>query len=52
MADVAPPPAVDGAQKPRPEKPDEEKFKADVAKAEKEHDEAVARFVCPPRLGG
>ena len=39
------PPATNGAQKARPEKPDEAKFKADVAKAEKEHEAAQARFV-------
>ncbi|KIW12621.1 hypothetical protein PV08_09899 [Exophiala spinifera] len=38
------PPATNGAQKARPEKPDEAKFKADVAKAEKEHEAAQARF--------
>jgi hypothetical protein len=46
MADVDTTPAVDGAQKSRPEKPDEAKFKADLAKAEKEHEAAQARFVC------
>lgn len=44
MADTAAPPAADAAQKGRPEKPDEAKFKADLAKAEKEHEGAQARF--------
>jgi chromosome segregation ATPase len=44
MADTAAPPAADAAQKGRPEKPDEAKFKADLAKAEKEHEAAQARF--------
>ncbi|OQV01849.1 hypothetical protein CLAIMM_07140 [Cladophialophora immunda] len=43
MADVDTPPATDGAHK-RPEKPDEAKFKEDVAKAEKVHEAAQARF--------
>jgi hypothetical protein len=46
MADVAATPATDGADKSRPQKPDEAKFKADLAKAEKEHEAAQARFVC------
>ncbi|KIX03476.1 uncharacterized protein Z518_07029 [Rhinocladiella mackenziei CBS 650.93] len=44
MADVATTPATDGIQKTRPEKPDEAKFKADLAKAEKDHEAAQARF--------
>ena len=46
MADVATAPAQDAAEKGRPQKPDEAKFKADVAAAEKEHEAAQARFVC------
>ena len=45
MADTATAPAQDGADKTRPQKPDEAKFKEDVAKAEKEHEAAQARFV-------
>ena len=45
MADTQTAPAADGAHK-RPEKPDEAKFKADLAKAEKDHEAAQARFVC------
>ena len=39
MADVAKPVAESDApvHKPRPEKPDEEQYKAELAKAEKEH---------------
>ncbi len=48
MADIAAAPAQDGADKTRPQKPDEAKFKADVAAAEKEHEAAQARFVCLP----
>ena len=44
MADSEPAPAVDGAHK-RPEKPDEAKYKADLGKAEKDHEAAQARFV-------
>ena len=44
MADAATFPATDGAHK-RPEKPDEAKYKADLAKAEKDHAAAQARFV-------
>ncbi|EXJ53440.1 uncharacterized protein A1O5_13308 [Cladophialophora psammophila CBS 110553] len=43
MADVETAPATDGAHK-RPEKPDEAKFKDDLAKAEKAHEAAQARF--------
>lgn len=46
MADTAPAPATDGIDKTRPHKPDEAQFKADLAKAEKEHEAAQARFVC------
>lgn len=45
MADVAAPAVPDTADKSRPQKPDEAKFKADVAKAEKDHEAAQARFV-------
>lgn len=44
MADTTTAPATDVAQKGRPEKPDEAKFKADLAKAEKEHEAAQAKF--------
>ncbi|KIV80326.1 hypothetical protein PV11_07834 [Exophiala sideris] len=44
MADVDSSPATTGAQAGRPEKPDEAKYKADLAKAEKEHEAAQARF--------
>ena len=56
MADVATPPA---AEKPttdapqgkqqvvKPEKPDEEKYKADLEKAEKEHAAAQEKLVSP-----
>ena len=61
MADVATPSAVDMAtsnikpdrqettekpEKKRPEKPDEEKYKADLAKAEKEHSTSQEALVC------
>lgn len=46
MANKETTPAADGAQKTRPEKPDEAKFKADLEKAEKEHAAAQAKFVC------
>lgn len=45
MADTEKVPVADGASK-RPEKPDEAKYKADLAKAEKDHEAAQARFVC------
>ena len=47
MADVAPSPAAptDTAAKTRPEKPDEAKFKADLAKAEKEHELKMKEYV-------
>ena len=48
MADTTAAPVQDGADKPRAQKPDEAKFKADIAKAEKEHEGAQARFVCSP----
>ncbi len=40
----------DKSQTVKPEKPDEEKFKADVAKAEKEHAAVMEKLVCqnPP----
>jgi hypothetical protein len=48
MADVAPSPAnpADGVVKSRPEKPDETKYKADLAKAEKEHELKMKEYVC------
>lgn len=58
MADVAPPSASatstadagkDKAAPPvKPERPDEEQYKSDVAKAEKELRAAEDRMVCPP----
>ncbi len=47
MADVAQaPPAVDGAtQKTRPEKPDQAKYEADLADAQKEHAANMEKFV-------
>ena len=39
-------PQPDKQQKARPEKPDEPKYKEDLAKAEKEHAAAQERFVC------
>lgn len=45
MADAEKVPVADGASK-RPEKPDEAKYKADLAKAEKAHQVAQAAFVC------
>lgn len=36
----------DKTSKVKPEKPDEEKYKADLAKAEKEHAAAQERLVC------
>ena len=47
MADVAPPPAAstDGVTTGRPEKPDETKFKADLSKAEKEHELKMKEYV-------
>ncbi len=44
-AETSPAPADTGAQKVRPEKPDEAKYKAELAKAEKDHEAAQARFV-------
>ena len=44
MADIAP--TAEAAQSGRPQKPDEAKYKADLAKAEKAHEAAQARFVC------
>ena len=58
MADVATPSAIDMSlgttnsdniektHKSRPEKPDEEKYKAELAKAEKEHAAAQEKLVC------
>ena len=56
MADVATPSAIDMAvggntseapkQKARPEKPDEEQYKADLAEAEKNHAKTMEKFVC------
>ncbi|KAJ9610677.1 multicopy suppressor of BFA (Brefeldin A) [Cladophialophora chaetospira] len=43
MADTQTAPVADGANK-RPEKPDEAKYKSDLAKAEKDHEAAQARF--------
>jgi hypothetical protein len=37
---------TDTAVKTRPEKPDEAKFKADLAKAEKEHELKMKEYVC------
>jgi hypothetical protein len=47
MADVGPSPAAptETAVKNRPEKPDEAKFKADLAKAEKEHELKMKEYV-------
>jgi hypothetical protein len=49
MADVATPPAADAAtgkqQIVKPEKPDEDKYKEDLAKAEKEHTAAQDKLV-------
>jgi hypothetical protein len=49
MADVATPPAADAAQGKqqivKPEKPDEDKYKEDLAKAEKEHTAAQEKLV-------
>jgi len=44
MADTATAPAADTGSK-RPEKPDETKFKSDLAEAEKAHKAAQAEFV-------
>jgi hypothetical protein len=38
----------DKSSKVKPEKPDEEKYKADLAKAEKEHAAVQERLVCLP----
>jgi hypothetical protein len=46
MADVATPPAAEGKQQVvKPEKPDEDKYKEDLAKAEKEHTAAQDKLV-------
>jgi hypothetical protein len=53
MADVATPPTADAAadatqgkpQVVRPEKPDDDKYKEDLAKAEKEHTAAQEKLV-------
>ncbi|KAH7081840.1 hypothetical protein BKA63DRAFT_220448 [Paraphoma chrysanthemicola] len=45
MADVATPPAAEGKQQVvKPEKPDEDKYKEDLAKAEKEHTAAQEKL--------
>jgi hypothetical protein len=55
MADVATPAATQAAasqdkqQVVRPEKPDEDKYKEDLAKAEKEHAAAQEKLVCTHR---
>ena len=48
MADVANPAASIDAktENVKPEKPDEELYKASLKKAEKEHADSMARFVC------
>jgi hypothetical protein len=50
MADVATPSAAAvfdaSTEKKKPEKPDEELFKANLKKAEKEYTDAKAKFVC------
>jgi hypothetical protein len=59
MADVATPSGAamfdaGGAEKKKPEKlekpekPDEETYKAALKKAEKDHADSMAKFVCPP----
>lgn len=48
-----PSPEVEKQHKARPEKPDEEKYKIDLARAEKEHAAAQEKLVCllyGPRL--
>lgn len=46
MADVATPPAAEGKQQiVKPEKPDDDKYKEDLAKAEKEHTAAQDKLV-------
>ena len=49
MADVATPPAAEASQGKqqivKPEKPDEDKYKEDLAKAEKEHAAAQEELV-------
>jgi len=45
MADTATAPVADAGQK-RAEKPDEAKYKSDLAEAEKAHKAAQAEFVC------
>jgi len=49
MADVATPPAAEASQGKqqivKPEKPDEDKYKEDLAKAEKEHAAAQEKLV-------
>jgi hypothetical protein len=53
MADVAPlpPPSSEGATKTRPEKPDEAKYKAELAKAEKEHELKMKEYVRSKAVG-
>jgi hypothetical protein len=52
MADVATPSAAAifdaSVEKKKPEKPDEELYKANLKKAEKEHADAKAKFVSHP----
>jgi hypothetical protein len=52
MADVATPSAAimfdANTEKKKPEKPDEELYKANLKKAEKEHADAKAKFVSAP----
>jgi hypothetical protein len=53
MTDIAASPATptsDGI-KARPEKPDEAKYKADLAKAEKEHELKMKEYVCSRIVG-
>lgn len=46
MADTAPAVEATSATSGRPQKPDEAKFKEDLAKAEKTHEAAQKKFVC------
>jgi len=54
MADVATPPAAEATQGKqqivKPEKPDEDKYKEDLAKAEKEHTAAQEKLVSSASL--
>ena len=47
--DTTPPAPGDIAVKGRPEKPDEAKYKADLAKAEKDHKLKMEQFVGPSK---